>query len=103
MCPPEAPLQLDRRTLLRRGALATLLPTLKWYGGYTLAGPAAAQTGEEGRSWRHGLSLFGELKYPPEFKRFDYVNPNAPKLGSVSPVSGVMVPVYGIALKSWPG
>ena len=32
---------------------------------------------------RHGLSLFGELKYPKEFKRFDYVNPDAPKGGVV--------------------
>lgn len=29
----------------------------------------------------HGLSLFGELKYPADFKRFDYVNPDAPKGG----------------------
>ncbi|CAM9216332.1 unnamed protein product, partial [Phaeothamnion confervicola] len=29
----------------------------------------------------HGLSLFGELKYPPDFKRFDCVNPDAPKGG----------------------
>ena len=27
--------------------------------------------------------LFGELKYPPGFRSFDYVNPNAPKAGSV--------------------
>ena len=33
--------------------------------------------------WRHGLSLFGELKYPAGFKHFDYVNPNAPKGGIV--------------------
>ncbi len=31
--------------------------------------------------WRHGLSLLGELKYPADFKRFDYVNPDAPKGG----------------------
>ena len=30
---------------------------------------------------RHGLSAFGELKYPKDFKYFDYVNPNAPKGG----------------------
>jgi microcin C transport system substrate-binding protein len=30
---------------------------------------------------RHGLSAFGELKYPPDFKHFDYVNPDAPKGG----------------------
>jgi microcin C transport system substrate-binding protein len=33
--------------------------------------------------WEHGLSLFGELKYPVGFKHFDYVNPNAPKGGTV--------------------
>jgi microcin C transport system substrate-binding protein len=31
--------------------------------------------------WRHGLSLFGDVKYPADFKRFDYVNPDAPKGG----------------------
>jgi microcin C transport system substrate-binding protein len=36
---------------------------------------------------RHGLSAFGELKYPPDFKHFDYVNPNAPKGGRLSTVS----------------
>jgi microcin C transport system substrate-binding protein len=29
----------------------------------------------------HGLSAFGDLKYPPGFAHFDYVNPNAPKGG----------------------
>jgi microcin C transport system substrate-binding protein len=32
---------------------------------------------------RYGLSLFGDLKYPQNFKHFDYVNPNAPKGGMV--------------------
>ena len=32
----------------------------------------------------HGLSSFGELKYGPDFKHFDYVNPNAPKGGRIS-------------------
>ena len=31
--------------------------------------------------WRPGLSLFGEVKYPPHFAHFDYVNPQAPKGG----------------------
>ena len=26
----------------------------------------------------HGMSLFGDLKYGPDFKHFDYVNPDAP-------------------------
>jgi microcin C transport system substrate-binding protein len=30
---------------------------------------------------RHGLSVFGELKYGPDFQHFDYVNPDAPKGG----------------------
>ncbi len=32
---------------------------------------------------RHGLSSFGELKYPADFKHFDYVNPAAPKGGRI--------------------
>ncbi|NOT70002.1 MAG: ABC transporter substrate-binding protein [Hyphomicrobium sp.] len=32
---------------------------------------------------RHGLSIFGDLKYAPGFKHFDYVNPDAPKGGSI--------------------
>ena len=32
---------------------------------------------------RHGISAFGDLKYPADFKHFDYVNPNAPKGGAV--------------------
>src|SRR5713101_918121 len=31
----------------------------------------------------YGLSLFGELKYGPDFKNFDYVNPTAPKGGTM--------------------
>ncbi len=45
-----------------------------------LALPAAA--GEVTRS--HGFSTFGELKYPPDFKHFDYANPDAPKGGTMS-------------------
>ncbi len=33
---------------------------------------------------RHGLSTFGKLKYPADFEHFDYVNPFAPKGGSLS-------------------
>jgi len=31
----------------------------------------------------HGIAMHGDLKYPPGFKHFDYVNPNAPKGGDV--------------------
>jgi len=33
---------------------------------------------------RHGLSAFGDLKYPPDFGHFDYVDPDAPKGGRLS-------------------
>jgi microcin C transport system substrate-binding protein len=32
----------------------------------------------------HGYSFFGDLKYPPDFSHFDYVNPDAPKGGEIS-------------------
>lgn len=44
-----------------------------------LGGPAGAEDGE----WRHATSLIGDPKYPSDFKRFDYVNPTAPKGGLV--------------------
>ncbi len=31
----------------------------------------------------YGISVFGKLKYPPDFKHFDYVNPEAKKGGEV--------------------
>jgi microcin C transport system substrate-binding protein len=34
----------------------------------------------------HGLSYFGDLKYPENFKHFDYVNPAAPKGGLFSQI-----------------
>jgi microcin C transport system substrate-binding protein len=35
----------------------------------------------------HGYALWGELKYPPNFDHFDYVNPQAPKGGELRLVS----------------
>ncbi|MDF1687055.1 MAG: extracellular solute-binding protein [Parvibaculaceae bacterium] len=32
----------------------------------------------------HGFSIFGDLKYQPDFAHFDYVNPDAPKGGTLS-------------------
>ncbi|MEJ8570864.1 extracellular solute-binding protein [Microbaculum marinum] len=36
----------------------------------------------DGGNWRHGASLFGDLKYPAGFTHFDYANPDAPKGGT---------------------
>jgi microcin C transport system substrate-binding protein len=82
---PEVSVRLTRRLVVRAGVLAALSPILGRFGLPFLAESAHAQerNGERNLEWRHGLSLFGELKYPAGFKHFDYVNPNAPKGGSV--------------------
>ena len=43
---------------------------------------AASEAGTE----THGMSVFGDLKYPVDFKHFDYVNPAAPKGGLFSTI-----------------
>src|SRR5437660_10022471 len=40
---------------------------------------------------RHGISAFGDVKYPPDFKHFDYVNPKAPKGGVFSHIGATRV------------
>jgi microcin C transport system substrate-binding protein len=49
------------------------------------ASPAAAPVTSSASpgEWTHALSLFGEVKYPADFKNFDYVNPAAAKGGAV--------------------
>src|SRR6266566_4079230 len=71
-------LGLTRRETLLLGAAAF---------ASTIARPAVAQEGPE----RHGMSAFGDLKYPAGFKHFDYVNPNAPKGGTFSHVGATRV------------
>jgi microcin C transport system substrate-binding protein len=78
-------LAITRRHLLQGGALAATAPVLglpPYLGGIT---PAQAQS--DGPVWRHALSLFGDIKYPADFKRFDYVNPDAPKGGVARMIS----------------
>ena len=37
----------------------------------------------------HAISIYGDVKYPSDFKNYDYVNPNAPKRGTlVTPAIG---------------
>jgi len=44
--------------------------------------PAFAQ--EDGETYvGHAISMYGDLKYGPDFTHFDYVNPDAPKGGNV--------------------
>jgi microcin C transport system substrate-binding protein len=64
-------LRLSRRSLLALGAAAGVSAALP-----LRAQPAAGE--------RHGMSAFGDLKYPRDFAHFGYVNPDAPKGGAFS-------------------
>jgi microcin C transport system substrate-binding protein len=65
---------LSRRRLLGFGAGAVAAGAI---GTRLSAQPAA---GAE----RHGMSAFGDLKYPADFPHFDYADPKAPKGGAFS-------------------
>ena len=70
---------MGTKSLLRACAAAAILVAIPVL---SLA-PAAELEKAQEKVWRHGLSLFGELKYPEGFRHFDYVNPNALKGGVV--------------------
>ena len=78
---------ITRRRLLQSSAFATIAPFLGTATGLPAVTPAQAQTASSEPVWRHALSLFGDIKYPADFKRFDYVNPDAPKGGVVRQIS----------------
>jgi microcin C transport system substrate-binding protein len=65
---------ITRRSALKVAAAGLTLP-------WGLAGRAALA---EGEVETHGLSAFGDLALPPDFRHFDYVNPDAPKGGLLS-------------------
>jgi microcin C transport system substrate-binding protein len=64
---------LTRRSLGKLSALAGILGVTK------IVGMSVAYAQE--KQFLHATSLFGDVKYPPDFKHFAYVNPNAPKGG----------------------
>src|SRR6516162_491629 len=39
------------------------------------------------KNWRHGVSSFGDLKYPAGFKHFEYVSADAPKGGTARQIA----------------
>ncbi len=59
-------------------ALAALLAA----GAMLMA--ATVSRAEENVIVAHGISTFGDLKYPADFAHLDYVNPDAPKGGEIS-------------------
>ncbi len=67
---------VDRRHGLIRGTGAAVLTLL-------LAGYGVAARGETVIT-SHGISTFGDLQLPADFKHLPYVNPNAPKGGEIS-------------------
>jgi microcin C transport system substrate-binding protein len=68
----------DIQNVTRRSTLALGAGAL----AATIAPAALASEGPE----RHGMSAFGDLKYPANFKHYDYVNVSAPKGGVFSQV-----------------
>ena len=67
-------MRITRRRLLEAAGTATVAGTLS-----QLPQAALAQETES-----HGLSTFGELALPADFPHFAYVNPKAPKGGSLT-------------------
>jgi len=59
-----------------RAAALAVLTTL------SLLAPASAALAADA-PWRHATSLIGEPKYPEGFAHYDYVNPDAPKGGTL--------------------
>jgi microcin C transport system substrate-binding protein len=80
--PPGGAEALSRRQALALGAGAVATVMVSPTGvSPTFLARARAQEVEH-----HGMSAFGDLKYPPDFKHFDYINPDAPKGGTFSQV-----------------
>lgn len=69
----------NRRRILKLAAGAAA-----GWGAARLVGLAPALANEERET--HGISAFGDLKYPAGFPHFDYVDPNAPKGGVFSQI-----------------
>ena len=74
-----------RGAALASSALVTLLLTVGAWAApvandeVATAKPPASNAG----TWSHAFVAYGEPKYPRDFKSFDYVNPNAPKGGTL--------------------
>jgi len=71
---------MNRRTLLGSTLLAIATRPLIWPRWIS-----AARAGD--RNWRHGVSLFDDLKYPAGFGHFEYVNPDSPKGGTAHQIA----------------
>ncbi len=79
LAPAQVPNRL-REVWLAGGILILAALMLATQTARAQDAPAATGT-EEKVTTSHGLSIFGDLNYPADFKHFDYVNPDAPKGG----------------------
>lgn len=68
---------LSRRDILRATVFSAFTPLLAVERQSTQA------TASQALPWKHGVCLLGDLKYPPSFRQFDYVNANAKRGGLV--------------------
>ena len=80
-------MSISRRRLLQSGAAIAALPTFGTLADVSLTDSASAQAAASEAPWYHALSLFGDVKYPQGFARFDYVKPDAPKGGTARQIS----------------
>ena len=97
---------ITRRQLLQSSAFAAISPALGATATLSIPSSARAQGQAQGATepaWRHALSLLGDVKYPEGFKRFDYVNPDAPKGGSVRQISVGTFDNFNIAVSGVKG
>ena len=79
---PSHPAPAETRRGKRAALLSRRLMPAALALWLALPGPAPAE--EPGIITSHGISTYGELKYPAGFAHFDYVNPEAPKGGTMS-------------------
>jgi microcin C transport system substrate-binding protein len=96
-------LAITRRQLLQSVASITIAPALGTGAGFPAINSAHAQSAPSEPTWRHALSLFGDIKYPDGFERFDYVNPDAPKGGVVRQISVGTFDNFNIAVSGVKG
>jgi microcin C transport system substrate-binding protein len=80
-----------------------MAPALRATSGFPVIDAAQAETSAGEPAWRHALSLFGDVKYPADFKRFGYVNSDAPKGGSVRQIAVGTFDNFNIAVSGVKG
>jgi microcin C transport system substrate-binding protein len=65
--------------------IARLRPASPWFAAIiAVILPVLSLRADEAPQPRHGASMYGELKYGPDFTHFDYANPDAPKGGTLT-------------------